>query len=126
MIYHFLIALIVAVIVIPKPGANLNELNRRLTKKLKSEPTYVMELEGKQYELDYNEREMIEARWIDKVELYKAPYLPKGYETSSAVVLVSLKKRKLDEFWEVVEENHILLYGSGEKSSLSWIHFSEK
>lgn len=109
MIYHFLIALIVAVIIMPKSGANLNELNKKLTEKFKSEPTYVMEVEGKQYELDYNEREIIEARWIDKVELFKAPYLPKGYESSSAVVMVSLKKRKLDEFWEVIEENHIQL-----------------
>jgi hypothetical protein len=111
MIYHFLIALIVAVIIMPKAGANLNELNRRLTKKLKAEPTYVMEVEGKQYELDYNEREIIEPRWIDKVELFKAPHLPKGYEqyTTSTVVMVSLKKRKLDEFWEVIEENHIQL-----------------
>ncbi|WPP49073.1 hypothetical protein [Catalinimonas niigatensis] len=109
MIYHFLIALIVAVIIMPKSGANLNELNKKLTEKFKSEPTYLMEVGGKQYELDYNEREIIEARWIDKVELYKSPYLPKGYEASSAVVMVSLKKRKLDEFWEVIEENHIQL-----------------
>lgn len=110
MIYHFLIALIVAVIIMPKSGASLNELNTRLTKKLKAEPTYVMELEGRQYELDYQEREIIDPRWIDKVELYKAPRLPKGYaSTASAVVMVSLKKRKVDEFWEAIEEKQIQL-----------------
>ncbi len=111
MIYHFLIALVVAVIVMPKSGADLNELNTRLTRKFKSEPTYIMQVEGKQYELDYNEREIIEPRWIDKVELFKAPNLPKGYEASTtpAVVMVSLKKRKLDDFWEVIEEKHIQL-----------------
>lgn len=110
MIYHFLIALVVAVIIMPKSGADLNELNTRLTKKLKSEPTYLMELEGKQYELDYQERAVIDPRWIDKVELYKGSRIPEAYKSKgAAVVMVLLKKRKVDEFWEVIEEKHIQL-----------------
>lgn len=110
MIYHFLIALVVAVIIMPKSGADLNELNTRLTKKLKSEPTYLMELEGKQYELDYQERAVIDPRWIDKVELYKGSRIPEAYKSKGAtVVMVSLKKRKVDEFWEMIEAKHIQL-----------------
>ncbi|MDF9798603.1 hypothetical protein OKW21_003866 [Catalinimonas alkaloidigena] len=110
MIYHFLIALVVAVIIMPKSGADLNELNTRLTKKLKAEPTYLMEIEGRQYELDYQERSIIDPRWIDKIELFKAPRLPEAYKASaSVVVMVSLKKRKVDEFWEVIEAKQIQL-----------------
>lgn len=108
MIYHFLLALILAVVVMPKSGADLNELNAELTKKLKAEPTYLMELDGKQYQLDYQERAIIDPRWIDKVEFYNTSRF-KDKMHSSAVVMISLKKRKVDDFWQVVEEKHIHL-----------------
>jgi len=121
MIYHFLIALVLAVVVMPKSAGDLNKLNQKLSKKLDAEPTYMMDVEGKQYELSFNEREIIESRWIDKVELYKATNLEEEYVggKSNVVVMVSLKQRKLDDFFKAIEERDIQLLSSNKSLSLS-------
>ncbi|WKN29701.1 hypothetical protein PZB74_12060 [Porifericola rhodea] len=105
----------------PKSAGDLNKLNQKLSKKLDAEPTYMMDVEGKQYELSFNEREIIESRWIDKVELFKATNLEEEYVggKSNVVVMVSLKQRKLDDFFKAIEERDIQLLSSNKSLSLS-------
>lgn len=111
MIYHFLLALILSVIIMPKTAMSLNELNEVLTEKLNEEPLFVMELQGKSLKLDQAKREIIKTRWIDKVELLRTPCLKDSNHVSTpkTMVKVFLKKRKVDDFWEVVEQENMHL-----------------
>lgn len=99
MIYHFVLALLLAVLVMPKSPPSLNELNDKIVKKWDKEPTYIVEMDGELFELDPDKRRLINSRWIDKLEMVESSLLPDMEETEEDLIfMVQLKKRKEDDF----------------------------
>jgi hypothetical protein len=111
MIHHFFIALLLAILLVPKDLPDLNEINRRLMKEYKTQPTYVLKLEKHRYELNYDERAIIDPRWIDEVELYTKKEMPAIYAGTyqPPLVLISLKSRKVDDLKRVLNRRDVQL-----------------
>ncbi|MFP4088723.1 MAG: hypothetical protein ACLFUB_19455 [Cyclobacteriaceae bacterium] len=111
MIHHFLIALLLAIVLVPRALPSLNEIDHKLVREYKAQPVYLLQLDEKQYELDYRERDMINPRWIDELKLYTEKDMPPMYveKYQAPLVLISLKKRKVDDLKETLQRFNVSL-----------------
>lgn len=99
MLYHFVLALLLAVVIMPKSPSSLNELNEKIVKKYEKQPTYIVKMDGQLFKLDHDKKRLINARWIDDLKVVKPATLPQGFaEEDDLVFLVKLKERKEDNF----------------------------
>lgn len=106
LIYHFLLALIMAVIVMPKTPASLDELTHRIVEEYQQEPTYIVHLDGTTYALNPSSARMINARWIDELELVKPEVLPENEPVEGELIFrLHFKERKKENLRIVLQQN---------------------
>lgn len=99
MLYHFVLALLLAVVIMPKSPSSLNELNKKIVKKYEKQPSYIVKMDDQLFKLDDDKKRLINARWIDDLEVVEPASLPAGFaEEEDLVFLVKLKERKEDNF----------------------------
>lgn len=107
LIYHFLLALIMAVIVMPKAPASLDELSHRIVKEYQQEPTYIVHMDGHTYTLDPSSARMINARWIDELELVKPEVLPENEAVDGELIFrLHFKKSKKENLRIILQQRN--------------------
>jgi len=106
-LYHFVIALALAAIIVPKSPATLYGLNKKIVRKHDVQPTYILEMDEQHYKLDQDEKRLISSKWIDQMDIAEPGSLPEGLvKEDEMVFLVKLKKRKEKRFrYALMDEN---------------------
>ena len=106
LIYHFLLALIMAVIVMPKSPSSLDELSSKVYAEYHQDPTYILRIDGTTYTLDKESHRLINARWIDDLELISPDVLPDNESVEGELIFrLHFKKRKKDNLRKVLRQH---------------------
>jgi hypothetical protein len=109
-VYHFVIALVLAVTIVPKSPATLNDLNNKIVRKHDIQPIYILKMDEQHFKLDQDEKRLISSKWIEEMDIVEPGSLPEDFvQEDDLVFLVKLKKRKEDKFRLALQDESLEL-----------------
>ncbi len=109
-VYHFVIALVLAVTIVPKSPATLNDLNNKIVRKHDIQPIYILKMDEQHFKLDQDEKRLISSKWIEEMDIVEPGFLLKDFvQEDDLVFLVKLKNRKEDKFRLALQDESLEL-----------------